>query len=105
MDFMKTSFAKLNADNYHLWKFKLELVLRKEGLWNLVIDDVPAAPNDVWKRKNEEAIVIIGLSIEDNQLMLIKKARSAHEAWDILRNHHEKDTLGSSVRLRGRFVE
>ena len=99
MEFLKTTFAKLNADNYHLWKYKLELVLRKEGLWNLVNNAVPSVPDDAWKRKNEEATVIIGLSVEDNQLMLIKKAKSAHESWIILRNYHEKDTLGSSVRI------
>lgn len=99
MDILRTTFAKLNENNYHLWKYKLELILRKEGVWKCVVDPVPNTPNEMWRKSNEDAIVIIGLSVEDSQLMLIKKAKTAHDAWIILKSHFEKDTLGSSVRI------
>lgn len=82
MEYLRTSFAKLNEDNYHLWKFKLELILRKEGLWEFVTNPVPSEPDEIWKKKNEEATVIIGLSVEDSQLMLIKKAVACHPMSD-----------------------
>lgn len=43
--------------------------------------------------------MLIGLSIEDNQLNFVRKAKSAKEAWDNLKNHHEKSTLTSKVQL------
>lgn len=83
MDFLRTSFAKLNADNYHLWKFKLELILLKEGLGESVTFAVPSNPDAEWKKRNKSSTVIISLFVEDNQLMLIKKATSAHDCWNI----------------------
>lgn len=99
MDFLKASFTKLNGENYSLWKYKLELILKREKLWKYIIEAVPKEPSDDWNKCNDEATAIIGLSVEDSQLFLIKKAKSAREAWEILKSHHEKDTLGSSVRL------
>ena len=99
MELLKTSFAKLNADNYNLWKFKLELILRKEGIWNCVTQEELENPDATWKKQDSDATVIIGLSVEDSQLLLIRKAKSAHEAWETLRSQHEKNTLGSSVKL------
>lgn len=99
MDLVKTSFTKLNADNYHLWKFKMELILRREGAWKCIIESVPEVANNEWEKNDENARILIGLSVEDNQLLLIRKATTAKESWNILKSHHEKDNLGSSVRI------
>lgn len=99
MDLVKTSFTKLNADNYHLWKYKMELILRREGAWKCVVESAPDVPDESWMKNNENALILIGLSVEDNQLLLIRKAKSAKESWNILKAHHEKNTLGSSVQI------
>lgn len=33
----KQKFVKLNDSNYANWKFRMELLLRKQGLWKKVI--------------------------------------------------------------------
>ena len=33
--------TKLNNANYQTWKFKMELLLTKEKLWDVVTDDPP----------------------------------------------------------------
>lgn len=41
----------------------------------------------------------IGLSVEDSQLRHIRSKKTAKEMWAVLKEHHEKDTLGNKVSL------
>ena len=41
MDECKASIQKLNNTNYSTWSYKLELILRKEDLWNIVTEERP----------------------------------------------------------------
>lgn len=37
----KYSFAKLDNDNYFVWKYRMEMLLIKENLWMVVTDAKP----------------------------------------------------------------
>ena len=39
----------------------------------------------------------IVLNIDNNQISLFRSAKTAKEAWNILKNHHEKTTFSSTV--------
>lgn len=93
------SVLKLNNSNYQTWKFKLQLLLVKEGLWDLVTDDVPAIPDAIWKVKDGKAKAVIGLLVEDNHLIHIKNLNYAREYWNVLKEMYEKPNLVNKVML------
>lgn len=107
----KTKIAKLNNENYANWKFKLELLLRKQGLWKHVIEGSRPAPIwegstvknqaqiDDWEYKDVGARGTIGLLVMDDQLGHIRNLKTAKETWNALKDYHEKNTLTNKVYL------
>lgn len=95
----KFSIAKLSNENYFLWKYKMEMLLVKEGLWNVIEEAKPDPVTPAWTRKDNEARAFISLLVCDNQLNHVRKATSALEAWNSLKNYHEKASLSNKVRL------
>ena len=57
--------TKLNNENYETWKFKIELLLIKEGLWNIVNEIKPERPNEDWIEKDGQVKATIGLTVEN----------------------------------------
>lgn len=111
-DIKNLMMTKLNSTNYCNWKFKAELLLRSKGLWKKVIvgarpevilDGDGAVTNqagiDVWDEKDDEARGIIGLSIDEDQIALIRTKKTAKEFWDTLKDYYEKNTLTNKVSL------
>ncbi|KAK2578197.1 hypothetical protein KPH14_011654 [Odynerus spinipes] len=98
---LRIGIAKLNNENYSVWKFKVELMLIKEDLWDQVSmakpEDQQAAA--IWQKKDDKARATIGLLVEDSQLVHIRKASTAKQVWESLQNYHEKSTLTSKVYL------
>lgn len=95
----KFSFSKLNNDNYFNWKFSIELLLIKRECWNVISTDKPTDVKDDWYKRDSKARAIIGLAVEENHLRHIRNTKSAKEAWDALKNHHEKSTLCNKVSI------
>lgn len=108
---IKHTITKLNNANYPNWKFKVELLLRSKGLWKKVIETArpaPVAANDIvsnqatlteWDDRDGEAKGIIGLTIEEDQIALIRTCQTAKLMWDALKDYHEKNTLTNRVFL------
>lgn len=95
----KFSIAKLDDENYFNWKFRMELVLTKDGLWDVVTAEIPKVRSDAWEKKNSEARILIGLSVGDSIVSLIRNTTTAKEAWDNIQEHFMKDTMSNKVRL------
>lgn len=110
----KAKFEKLNNANYTNWRFKMELLLKKDNLWTVISTEGPVAPagaadvagvieyqNEIkeWIRKDEKAFSIIGLSVEDDQIVHIRNEKTAVGAWNKLKQYHEKATLSNKVHL------
>lgn len=99
--------TKLNHDNYSAWVFRAELLLRQEGVWNVLTSPLPdegdsdetRAAHNSWKARDEKARTIIGLAVEDNQLVYIKKCATAKLCWDSLKSNHKLPTLGARLQL------
>ena len=76
------SLTRLNADNYQTWKFRMEMLLIKNGLWDVVRSN--ATPDESgraeWKRQDDKARAIICLSVDDTQLVHVRKAKTAKES-------------------------
>ena len=96
---LRTVIAKLNRDNYVLWKYRMELLLRKEKVWDAIEKPAPANPDAAWTKKDTDATILIGLSLEDSEVFRISQCRTAKDAWNTPKSYHEKSTLSNKVKL------
>jgi len=85
----KFSVAKLNDTNYQPWKFKVKMLLIREGTWKCVTEDVPDEPDDDWIALDQKAQSTISLSLEDSQIVHDYKSEYASEMWTELQKVHE----------------
>lgn len=69
MEDVKSCIKKLNGENYQIWKYKLELLLMKEDLWDTISCDKPDNAPASWISKDGKARATIGLLVEDSQLV------------------------------------
>lgn len=97
----KLSFEKLTNNNFFTWKYRMEMLLKKEGLWKVMDGIAPTetAALVTWNEKDEKAVAIIGLSVQDNQLQHIRNAKTAKESWKALKDFHEQNTLVNTTTL------
>lgn len=99
------SIDKLNNDNYSIWSFKIKSYLQEKEVWNVINEDKPVA-NDknqdavaTWIKKDQKAYNLIVLSIANNQIIHIKSVKTAKEAWEKLKEEHQKSTLATKIRI------
>jgi transposase InsO family protein len=97
----KYSIAKLDNTNYFVWKFKMKMLMVKEGTWNCIVTTAPTDTTKLeeWNRKDQQGLATIGLNVCDDQLIHIRNATTSKEAWTSLQDYHEKSTANSKVRL------
>ena len=100
---VRFSVQKLNGENYPVWSYKLQLMLIRDDLWSVIKDPTPILIDAAWRKKDDQARALIGLMVEDNQLMHIMAADTARAAWDTLKEYHQKATLTSKVHLLKRL--
>ena len=93
------SVTKLDNTNYQSWKFKIKMLLIREGTWNVVQEPRPAEPSGDWIKKDEKAQSTISLSVDDNQIVHICKCAIAKEMWDELQKVHERANLSNKLYL------
>ena len=106
------SAARINnfsGTNFHVWKFKMQMVLEERDLLDVVSGEVKleqctsTLDQVAFKRKSRKALAIICLAMEDSQLPLVCSAKDAHEAWSRLEGHYEKKSLANKLFLLCRF--
>lgn len=104
-DGSNTRFAiqKLNSDNYAVWSYKMEFLLIKNNLWGVIMDAKPEPPPDAWTKKDNQARATIGFMVEDSQLLHIRNAKTAQDAWKMLKEYHQKSTMTSKIHLLKRI--
>lgn len=52
-----------------------------------------------WTRKDEKARALIGLALEDSQLIHIMEAETAQEMWKKLQGYHERGSLSNKIHV------
>ena len=99
------TISKFDGTNYHLWKFKIQMVLEEKDLWDALVEDRPTTIEEalVWDRKDRKAKAVICLALSDAQLMNVRSATSAVEVWTKLEALYEGKGLANRLFLRRRF--
>ena len=99
---------KLTKDNYYDWKFGISLVLWKANCWD-VIQNAKKDRSGDWKvtkdavDKADEALTIIGLTLDPSQYKLVNQCENGVEAWYKLADHYEKNSRANRIRLTRAF--
>jgi hypothetical protein len=98
---------KFNGGNFHLWKFKMRMMLSKHGLWKFV-DGNGTLPNEEvaradYNEKEMKAFALLCEHLTDAQLAHIQYSDNVRSAWEALCGVHEAKTIGNKLFLRRRF--
>lgn len=93
------SFEMLSDFNWSSWKFRMELLLLKEELWDTVKNVKPENANAAWLAKDAKARATIGLTLENNQLCHVLNVATAHEMWEALKGYHERSSLTNIIHV------
>lgn len=95
----KVIVERLNDTNWASWKFRVELLLVKDGLWMTVNNPKPADADASWIARDASARAIIGLALDDSQLAHVFGATTANEMWVQLQGYHERGSLCNKIHV------
>jgi len=98
---------KFDGGNFHLWKFKMHMMLSKHGLWKLV-DGSNILPNEEiarvdYNEKEMKAFALLCEHLTDAQLAHIQYCDNVKRVWEALRDVHEAKIIGNKLFLPRRF--
>lgn len=108
------SFAKLNSINYATWSLRMQALLIKKELWDVVAPVMAAEQGDVNvptssaaaaaaaadPARSAKALAVIMLNVEDEHLLSIRNAGTARAAWQLLTNTFRAKTNARLLVLR-----
>lgn len=112
MEPTKIKIEKLNDSNYSSWSYRCKLMMQEKNVWHVLSENKPeddgsdghAQALAAWKKANSTAMYLIASTVENNQLHLIKRTKTAQEAWKNIKSFHKVSTLGSGA-LNGKLIE
>lgn len=110
MNSKSEQLIKLDNTNYYSWKYKMEMLLTKEDVWETVMINDELIPTGVraltiWRKNDRKAKALIGLSVNDDQLVYIRNCTTAKESWLALKQAHEKNTMVNKVLLHKKLAK
>ncbi len=98
---------KFDGGNFHLWKFKMRMMLSKHGLWKFVDGSVTLPNEEVvsadYNKKEMKAFTLLCEHLTDAQLAHIQYCDNVKSVWEVLCGVHETKTIGNKLFLRRRF--
>ena len=99
---------KLDYDNYSLWSFKIEIVLKSRGLWHIVNGlEVPppdGPARERWEMRDACARLQFLVNIRDRWLWIFKQATTAREIWTALQEHFRPESQFKKSLAMRRFT-
>uniref|UniRef100_A0A182YRC1 Uncharacterized protein n=1 Tax=Anopheles stephensi TaxID=30069 RepID=A0A182YRC1_ANOST len=78
---------------------KMELLLSQEKVKVVVTEPKPEVPDNAWLANDEKARVLIGLSLNDSQLIHVMQTNTSKEMWDELKSYHKRSSLSSKIHV------
>ena len=108
----KTQVLKLEADNYYGWSYRMELRLRKLGVWSIVNGEESRPPGSNnhktvkgWVTRSELALNEIVSAVGDSQLVHTRVSMDPSIVWERLESVHMSQGLGSVISMWQRFFQ
>lgn len=73
-------------------------------MFSIVTDALPEERNAAWKTKGVKARTLIGLSLDNCQLVHVMQSTTAKEMWDSLRTYHETSSFVTMVHVLRKLI-
>ncbi len=91
---------KFDGGNFHLWKFKMRMMLSKHGLWKFVdwsatLPSEKVATPDYNEKEMKAALLCEHLM--NAQLAHIQYCDKVKSAWEAFCGVHEANTIGNKL--------
>src|ERR1700712_3274149 len=102
------SIERLDGSNYHVWKFKMQLILEDKDLYG-VIDGTDVKPEKAesvaeWVKRDKKARVTICLAVSDSTLATVRSCDTAKSVWDKLASVFESKSLVNRLFMRRKLL-
>jgi len=98
---------KFDGGNFHLWKFKMPIIISKHGLCKFVDGNATLPSGEVamadYNEKEMKAFALLCEHFTDAQLAHIQYCDNVKSACKALCGVHEAKTMGNKLFLRRRF--
>jgi len=94
--------AKFARENFHLWKFNMQMLLADKELWSIVSrTKVKSVSNFVkWEKRDKKARTFIVMGLHDSLLQNVIGAKTSKEKWDCLLKVYETKGLTNMLFLK-----
>lgn len=96
-------FKKLHGDNYHAWAIRARALMVQKKCWEAVEPGYGPEMTENERRKNDEALTLMFLVVEDTFLDDIGECIRARDAWNSLKDIHTKYGLLHVLQLMKDF--
>ncbi|XP_039130821.1 uncharacterized protein LOC120267191 [Dioscorea cayenensis subsp. rotundata] len=98
------SVPVFNGQEYGRWNLRMNTVFRSQELWDLVENGWTETKDEAMERENRnrdaKALSLIQQAVDGPNLDRIAEAKTAHEAWEVLRKHSLGTSKVLSVRIQ-----
>lgn len=97
---------RLTGENYHTWKFRMRLILKEQGLNDMIENEFnaenfeQAADLNAARRRDSKCMNIITQCIESSQIEIIRNQRTAYGMWSALEQMYERKGLPGQLFLK-----
>lgn len=97
--------SKFNGRNYGTWKQRIIAIFEYQNTDQLVLGVTkcltsPGPDQDTWDLNNQEAVMLLKLSVVDDQLSQIPSGKTVVEIWTRLKGLHETSDKSRAFFLK-----
>nr|XP_043616109.1 uncharacterized protein LOC122588027 [Erigeron canadensis] len=101
-----TPIPVFKGDGYDYWSIRMQTILKSRDLWELVVSGVDEKETDEgrvknMKKRDAHAMALIQQAVNDSLFSRIAAAKSAKEAWEILKIEFQGDEQVKAIKLQG----
>lgn len=105
-------YPQLTKENYDNWCIRMKALLGSQDVWDMVEDGYDEPENEAeltvpqiqnlkkLKKKDQQALSLIHMCLDDNMFVKISNAATAKEAWEILKNSFKGKDKVIKVRVQ-----
>ena len=99
---------RFNGTNYNIWKQRMLTIFEYRRLDQLVLNkelclDTAGTNQDKFDDRSREAVMLLKLSMADDQLSQIPSGKTATEIWQQLKELHETSDKSRAFFLRNQL--
>ena len=102
-DLKVNKIPRLNGDNYHAWSIRARACLVQKRCWEAIEPGFGPEMNQAETQKNEQALTLLFLIVDDTFLDDIGDCKRAEDAWNILKKMHTEYGLLHTLQLMREF--